>query len=587
MQAGGEMTEQAEKITAIKLLLKYLEAEGVKYIFGIPGGPLMPLYEALHELGNIRAILTKHEQGAAFMADGYARASGKLGVCCSTTGPGATNLFTGVACAYVDSIPLLIITAQVSTSTFGKGASQESTSHGVDVVEMFKPITKSSVMVHSPEKIGDIARSSLRAALSGRKGPVHINFPADFMKKPVNASLVPPGSYRVSSCQFDRNAIKQASNCLIHARKPCILAGNGVNLSGAHEELRLLAERLKIPVATSPKAKGAFPENHALSLGVFGFVGSLLAEKYILSEEPDVLVAVGTSMGEVTTCGWDSRLEPSTALIQVDVDPCEIGKNYPTTLGIEGDAKAVLKELCYQVERDLRWLEKPEGISLEWINNFKASNPRCATPEKLNSGEVPLKPQRVMKELRDALSPDGILFVDIGTCLAWAMQYFPVYTPGTFYINMGFASMGHAVAACIGGKLARPGQPVVALAGDAAFAMNGMEVHTAVDNDIPVIWLILNNGGHGMVHHGERIQFGGKFNTSIFNKRLNVAEIARGLGAESFEASKPGDVARCLALALKCGRPAVIDAAIDVSEAPPIGHRIQSLEKMFNSAGVK
>lgn len=577
------MPEQHGKITAVKLLLKYLKAEGVEYIFGIPGGPLMPLYEALHELGGIRAVLAKHEQGAAFMADGYARAGGRLGVCCATTGPGATNLFTGVACAYVDSIPILIITAQVSTSAFGKGASQESTCHGVDIVEMLKPITKSSVIIHSPEKTGDIIRSSLRAALSGRRGPVHINFPADFMKTVVQHSLVPPSCYRVSSSQFDRDAIKQASNCLIHARRPCLLAGNGVNLSGAHEELRLLAERLRIPVVTSPKAKGAFPENHVLSLGVFGFVGSPRAEKYLFHGEPDVLMAIGTSLGEVTTCGWDPRLAPGRALIQVDIDPCEMGKNYPTTLGIEGDAKAVLKELCYQVERDLRWLEQPEGRSLDWLKEFKASTPACASPESLDSEAVPLKPQRVIRELRESLPPDGILFVDIGTCLAWAMQYFPVYSPGTFFINMGFASMGHAVAACIGGKLARPDRPVVALAGDAAFAMNGMEVHTAADNGIPVIWVILNNGGHGMVHHGERLQFGGKFSTSLFARPLDIAAIAAGLGADTYRAERPGDTARCLAEALKRGHPAVIDAAVDLSETPPIGHRIQSLEKMFSA----
>lgn len=573
--------KSSNETTAVNLLMRYLKAEGVEYIFGIPGGPLMPFYEAIFETGGISPILTKHEQGAAFMADGYARVSGKLGVCCSTTGPGATNLITGVACAYADSIPVLIITAQVATSAFGKGAAQESTSHGVDVVEMLKPVTKSSVMVHSPAKVGDVVRASLRAALCGRKGPVHINFPADFMKKSVPLVVLPPERYRVTSCQFDRDAIKQASNYLVHAKKPVILAGNGVNLSGAHDELRKLAERLNIPVATSPKAKGAFPENHVLSLGVFGFVGSLVAEKYILSGEPDVLVAVGTSMGELTTCNWDSRLEPSRALIQIDIDHCEIGKNYPTALGIEGDAKAVLRELGYQVERDLHWLEKPEGLDIEWIKNFKATNPKCVTPEKLMSEEVPLKPQRVIKELRDTLSSDSILFVDIGTCMPWALQYFPVYEPGTFYINMGLASMGHAVAACIGGKLARPDKPVVALAGDAAFAMNGMEVHTAVDHDIPVIWLVLNNGAHGMVYHGERIQFGGRFTTSTFHKRMNIAEIARGLGAESFEASKPGDVSSCLGAAMKCGRPAVIDVATDLAEVPPIGHRIHSLEKMF------
>jgi acetolactate synthase-1/2/3 large subunit len=576
-------TISTKEMTAARVLVQYLKQEGVEYIFGIPGGPLMPLYEALFETGHIRPILAKHEEGAAFMADGYARASGKLGVCCATTGPGATNLITGVACAYADSIPLLVLTAQVATSSFGKGAAQESTSHGVDVVDMFKPITKSSVMLHSSEKIGDVVRAALRSALSGRKGPVHINLPADFMKKSVSAPLQLPNSYRVTSSQFDRTAIIEASKQLIHAKNPVILAGHGVNLSGAHVELRRLAEKLNIPVVTSPKAKGAFPENHVLSLGVFGFVGSLWAEKYMMSGETDVLMAVGTSMGELTTCNWDTRLAPSKALIQIDIDPCEIGKNYPTTLGIEGDAKAVLREMVYQIDRDLKWTTRPETTNLEDIKAYKASNPNCVSPEKLLSQDIPLKPQRVMSELRNALPSDGALFVDIGTCMTWAFQYFPVYEPGTFYINMGLASMGHAVAACVGGKLARPDKPVIALAGDCAFAMNGMEVHTAVDNKIPVIWVVLNNGGHGMVYHGEKIQFGGKFNSSMFSQRLNIAGIAQGLGAVSMLATNPGDVEKCVKKALKLNSPCVIEVVIDASEVPPIGHRIHSLERMFTA----
>jgi acetolactate synthase-1/2/3 large subunit len=374
-------------------------------------------------------------------------------------------------------------------------------------------------------------RSSLRAALSGRKGPVHLNLPADFMKRKVPSSMVPPENYRIVSGQFDRNAIKQASDRLLHARKACILAGSGVNLSGAHEELRQLAERLRIPVATTPQGKGAFPENHMLSLGVFGLAGSPLAEQYILSEDPDLLLVVGTSLGEASTCNWDARLGTSRTMIQIDIDPCEIGKNYPADIGIVGDARSALRELGYQVERDLQWLERPEAGGLTWFKSFKAATPARISPERMDAEDVPLKPQRVMKEMREALPADAALFVDIGTCMSWAIHYYPVYKPGTFFINMGFASMGHAVASCIGGQLARPGDPVVALSGDAAFAMNGMEVHTAVDNDIPAIWVVLNNGGNGMVHHGEMAQFGGRFNTSMYNRRLDITGIAAGLGA--------------------------------------------------------
>ncbi|OGS08531.1 MAG: hypothetical protein A2270_11090 [Elusimicrobia bacterium RIFOXYA12_FULL_51_18] len=577
----AQSATSVKETTAAKLLMGYLKQEGVDYIFGIPGAPLMPLYEALFETGWITPILAKHEEGAAFMADGYARVSGKLGVCCATTGPGATNLITGVACAYADSIPMLVLTAQVAISSFGKGAVQESTYHGIDVVDMFKSVTKSSVMVPSAEKMSDVLRASLRIALSGRKGPVHINLPADFMKKNVNARMVHPEQYRVTACQFDRDAIREASKQLIHAKRPAILAGHGVNLAGAQEELRRLSERLNIPVATSPKAKGAFPENHIYSMGVLGFGASMRAEKYFLSGEVDVLLAVGTSLGESVTCGWDPRLEPSKALIQIDIDPREIGKNYPAARGILGDAKVALNELNYQVERDLRWIDKNDRPDGKWIEEFKNSIPRFDDPEKIISEDIPLKPQRIIKELRDALPDDAVLFVDIGTVMFWALQYFPVCEPGTFFLNLGHGSMGHAVAGCIGGRLARPDKPVVALVGDAAFAMNGMEVHTAVEMDIPVIWVVLNNGGHGLVYHGERLQFGGKFTSGIFKRRLNAAEIGRSLGAEPFEVNRPGELTSCLKAAMKSGRPCVINVNSDRDEAPPMGDRVKVLHKTF------
>ncbi|MFZ2961159.1 MAG: thiamine pyrophosphate-binding protein [Candidatus Ozemobacteraceae bacterium] len=569
--------------TVVDLLLHYLIDEDVKYIFGIPGGPIMPLYEALFQCDRIKPVLSKHEQGAAFMADGYARATGKLGVCCSTTGPGATNLITGVACAFADSIPMLVITAQVSTAVFGKGAAQESTYYGVDIVSMFKPITKFSAMIHSPEKAGSIIRSALRAALSGRQGPAHINIPADFMKAMVPQVVIPSKNYRVESQQFDRAAVKRVSQLLIHAKKPIILAGNGVNLSCANNELLQLAEKLSIPVATSPKGKGAFPENHILSLGIFGFAGSALADDYCLSADNDVLLAVGTSLGELPTANWDERLNPSRALIHIDIDPKEIGKNYSISAGIIGDAKYNLRELNFQIDRELKLIEPPVNSNVEAIKLARSKHSQNTDRLKLESTEIPIHPQRLIKEMRDALPADAMLFVDIGTCMPWAIHQFTTYQPRTFFVNLGFGSMGHAISASIGAKLALPDRPVFALAGDAAFAMSGFEIHTAVELNLPVVWVIMNNGGHGMINLGERLQFGGRFCISKFSNRIRAAEMARSMGADATEITDPADLGPALCKAARATKPTLIEVITDITAIAPMGRRLQTLDDMFTT----
>lgn len=575
------MDKKPSTVSAIELLVKYLEAEGVEYIFGIPGGPLMPLYEAVFASGRIKPILAKHEGGAAFMADGYARVGRGLGVCCATSGPGATNLVTGVAAAYADSIPMLVLTAQVATGAFAKGAAQDGTVHCVDVVEMFKPITKMSTMLVSGEKMGDMVRLAIRTALTGRRGPVHLNLPADLVKKQVPLNLIPPERFRPAPAAFDRDAIREASKQLLRAKRPGILIGHGANLSGANAEIRALAERLMIPVATSPKAKGAFPEDHVLSMGVLGFAGSPRADDYFLSGEMDVLLVVGCSLGELSTHAWDPRLQPTSSLIQIDIDPEQIGKNYPTSVGIVGDAKACLHELLFQADRDRKWLEKPPVRSLESVQTFKSDRPWCLAPEKSLSDAMPIKPQRLIHEMRQWLPDDAVLFVDIGNSMAWAIHYFRISEPNTFHVNLGMGSMGHAVAGAVGGKLAAPGKPVVALVGDAAFAMNGMEIHTAVDHRVPVVWIVANNGGHGMVAHGERSQFGGKFVSSKFSQPLDIARIAEGMGARVCRVEKPGDLPKAIKSALSSGEPAVLDVLIDAEEAPPMRLRIEALARFF------
>ncbi|MBI4054780.1 MAG: thiamine pyrophosphate-binding protein [Elusimicrobia bacterium] len=580
------LSSKVQTLPAIELLLHYLEAEGVEYIFGIPGGPLMPLYEAIFERRRIRSILTKHEEGAAFMADGYARVRGGLGVCCTTTGPGSTNALTGVACAYMDSIPILILTAQVAIGAFGKGAAQESSVHGVDVVELYKPVTKASLMLLSSEKMSEMVRFVLRTALSGRTGPVHLNLPANMMKRSVPLDLQPPQSYRADFHHFDREAVKKACCRLIQARRPAMLVGHGAYLSHAWDQVRQLAEKLRIPVATTPKAKGVFPESHLLSFGVLGFAGSPQADTYFRSGEVDVLLTVGTSLGELATSTWSPKLKPREELIQIDADPREIGKNYPATIGVVGDARTVLTEMLYQMERELRWrqpqeLEKRE----EWIREFKSKTPRFVETRGFEDLSLPLKPQRLMRELQEALPQRAHLFVDIGNVMAWAFHFFTVTEPGTFHINLGFASMGHAVGAAIGGKLAAPEAPVLALVGDAAFAMNGMEVHTAVEHDIPVIWLVMNNGGHGMVCHGEQLMYKGKFSAGgRFRRPLDIAQMAEAMGALALRVERPGELAEALSRALISGRPTVIDALVDPEEMPPLSLRVETLDRFFEGS---
>jgi acetolactate synthase-1/2/3 large subunit len=571
-------------LPAVQVLLAYLEQEGVDTIFGIPGGPLMPFFEGIFDRGKIRPIIAKHEEGASFMADGYARVSGRLGVCCATTGPGATNALTGVACAYRDSVPILLVTAQVALSAFGKGAAQESSPLGIDIVDMYRDVTKASVMLMTPEKISDITRHLLRTGLTGRPGPIHLSLPADMMKREAIADIRNPSHYRSPPELFDRRSVKEAAKLLVQARNPVILAGYGVHVGRAYDELRTLAERLAIPVATTQKGKGVFPEDHLLSLGVFGFAGSPQSDAVLLSEKTDLLLGVGTGFGELATHAWDQRLGANRKILQIDVDPNEIGKNYSVDVSLVGNSKHVLKELSFQLEREARWIETPPDLvrRKEELRVMKESIPRYLEAHKMEDDAAPLYPQRVIAEMQRALPRDTILFVDIGNVMSWALHYYKVLEPGGFFINMGFGSMGHGVAAAIGGKVAAKDRPVVALVGDAAFAMNGLEVHTAVENDIPVIWVVMNNGGHGMVHLGESMQFKGKFSTSIFKHPLNVAAIAEAVGALSFRVERAGETEAAIRKALQSGRPSVIDVQIYRDCIPPMGMRMATLERFFS-----
>ncbi|HEY6077963.1 MAG TPA: thiamine pyrophosphate-binding protein, partial [Polyangiaceae bacterium] len=487
----------ALEIPAAHAILEILESEGVELIFGVPGGPLTGFFEAVHERKTIRFVLAKHEGAAAFMAATYARVSGKLGVCCVTSGPGATNALTGIASAQADSLPVLLLTGQVATHVFGKGAIQESSVFGTDLVELFRPVTLQSAMFPTVGRIPDLLRGAIRVAFSGRRGPVHLNMPADLLSRPVSLSPLAPEQYRARSQPVDRQAIASAALLLASAQRPCILAGHGVALSGAESELLTLAHSQHIPVATSPKGKGCFPEHDSLSLGVLGFGGHDRAERYLGSGEVDVLLVVGSSLNEFVTNAWTLPATPRTAFLQLDIDGRTIGRNQPVDVAMVGDAKASLGELSLELVR-----KSASPRPVEPLSELCAAVPRHISAEAMTSDSAPLKPQRLVHELRRAMPDDAMLFVDNGTAIIWAGHYFEARQPCTYFIDLGLAAMGSAVAGVVGGALAAPGRRAVALVGDAAFAMHGAEVHSAAEQGLPVVWVVLDNGGHGMVHQG-------------------------------------------------------------------------------------
>ena len=562
---------------AVGAFLRCLEAEGVEHVFGVPGAALTSLYETLEE-GSIKHILARHEGGAAFMATAYARVRRRLSVCWATTGPGGTNALTGIASAFADSVPVLLVTGQTPLRYFGKGALQDSTCMGIDLVDIFRPVTKLSVMVPNAGRMQEIVRHAIRVALTGRPGPVHLSMPADILKEVAPVDPVAPAYYRPRAEPVDRIAIAEAARLFSTAKRPCILAGHGVTVAGGWGELLELVERFRIPVATTPKGKGVLPETHPLSLGVLGFGGHPRAEAYILSGHVDLLLVVGTSLAELSTNEWDGRLCPKGGLIQIDIDPAQIGKNYPTAVGVVGDARAALAEFGEQLEKsqsDRFWEDDP-------LQDLREQVPRLVGTEYRSMGGAALKPQQVVDEMRAALPDDALLFVDNGNSIIWATHLFESRKPNTYFLSLGLASMGAAVAGVVGGKLAAPDKVVVALVGDAAFAMNGMEVHTAVNHDIDAIWVVLNNSGHGMVYHGERMVLDRHLNACIFEKPLDVAGLATAMGARAFVADSVHSFREAMRAALESKGPTVIDARIDPEEVPYLlARRARTVAKSF------
>lgn len=555
-------------------MLAHLRAESVGHVFGVPGGLLHPFFDAIELSEDIELVVTKHEQGAVFMADGYARNNARLGVCAGTAGPGSTNMLTGVAVAFSSCVPVLVLTGQVPSSILGRGASQETAREDMDIVGMFAPVTKYSAMVTSPDRFAHHLRRALRLAMSGRWGPVHLNVPVNFWGAEVTTDLVDPDRYRPPTRYFDREAVRHLADLLVTASYPVFLAGSGVATSQARKELRTVVERVGARVVTTPAAKGVFPEDHPLSCGVVGLAGHQAAKDLVLGDQVDVLVCIGTSLNERATYNWDDRIAPQKALVQIDIDPDRIGNAYPIDIALVGDARTILKEVQFHLTRALDHNE----MSSKWDITAPAlaSADAFLDPDLRTSDAVPLTPQRWRVDLLEVLPQTAIVYSDIGGHMLFNIHHLCLGREQEFNINLGFASMGHGTVAPIGAKITSPDRPIFAIVGDACFAMNGMELIVAVEQHIPVIWIVENNNMHGVTWHGSKKVSGGRPMRSVeYRYPLRVADIADAMGLDTFIVDGPNQIQGVVSEALANNRPTLIEVRVDPSYPPPLQDRAE------------
>ncbi|GAC1532946.1 MAG: acetolactate synthase large subunit [Polyangiales bacterium] len=573
--AHAAAPESERKPRVLDVFLQYLKAEGVRFVFGIPGGLLHPFFEGVEADGDVQLVVTRHEEGAAFMADGHARSTGKLAVCAGTSGPGATNLLTGVSCAFADGVPVLVVTGQAASHALGKGAAQETPREDIDIVAMFRPVTKYSAMVTSVASMGHHLRRALRACLTGRPGPVHLNIPVDLWEQPLTEDWFDPKSYRPDTHTFDRAAVHRAASALLGARRPVILAGSGVRSAGAEEHLRTLADLLPARVATTPRGKGVYPENDPRALGVLGVAGHRDARDTVLGGDVDVLLTVGASLNETSTFNWTPKLRPSRALIQLDIEADRIGRNYPVDIALVGDAQSILVELVYHAHRAIREGSAPAS-TWDAAPALVRSHARYDDAAGRTSTRVPLHPARWRVELEEVLPDDAVIFSDIGGHMLFNLHHLCIREHQRFYINLGFGSMGHGTLAPIGAALADPNRPVFAIVGDGCFTMNGMDLITAAEYDVPVVWIVENNNMHGITWHGSRLVGAGL--DSVKNKRpLAIAAMARAMGLHAAVVEAPGEIGPAVAEALRLHVPSVIEVRVDGGVCPPLGERARSI----------
>ncbi|MBQ8188227.1 MAG: biosynthetic-type acetolactate synthase large subunit [Lachnospiraceae bacterium] len=529
------------QLTGAEIVIECLKEQGVDTVFGYPGGTILNVYDALYKHSNeIRHVLTSHEQGAAHAADGYARATGKVGVCMATSGPGATNLVTGIATAYMDSIPVVAITANVNLPALGKDSFQE-----VDIAGVTMPITKHGYIVKDVNVLADTIRKAFEIAKSGRPGPVLVDITKDVTANTAEFTPKTPAAIEKKSNYTDGD-IEKALELINSAKKPFIFVGGGAIQSGAADEVRALAEKIDAPVCDSLLGKGSFDGRDARYTGMLGMHGTKASNLGV--SECDLLVALGVRFSD-RVIGNPKKFAEGAKIVHIDIDAAEINKNIRTDAAIIGDLKEVLTKLNAKVEvkQNKEWNER--------IDSFKEKYPLKYDDSKLSCPYF-------IEQLDKATEGQAVITTDVGQHQMWAAQFYRYSEPRTFLSSGGLGTMGYGLGACIGAKLGRPDKTVINVAGDGCFRMNMQELATASRYNIPIIEVVINNQVLGMVRQWQTLFYGQRYSQTILNDSVDYCKVAEALGCKAFKVTTKEEALPAIKEAMACGKPALIEVVI-------------------------
>ena len=532
-----------QQLTGAEIVIECLKEQGVDTVFGYPGGAILNVYDALYKHSNeIKHILTSHEQGAAHAADGYARATGKVGVCFATSGPGATNLVTGIATAYMDSIPVVAITCNVGVSLLGKDSFQE-----IDIAGITMPITKHNYIVKDVRQLADTIRKAFQIAKSGRPGPVLIDIPKDVTANVTEYERKMIEPYKPDTSHISEKEIDTAVEMIRKSKRPYIFVGGGAILSGASEELKEFVDKVDAPVTDSLMGKGAFPGTDVRYTGMLGMHGTKTSNFGV--SECDLLIVIGARFSDRVT-GNTKSFAKYAKILQFDVDPAEMDKNVLITAGVTGDIRETLKRVNEKLESQSHseWLEK--------IQAYKSMYPLKYHPEAL-SGPF------VIEEIYRQTKGDAVIVTEVGQHQMWAAQYYKYTKPRTLLTSGGLGTMGYGLGAALGAKSGCPDKTVVNIAGDGCFRMNMNEIATAVRHQIPIIEVVINNHVLGMVRQWQNLFYEQRYSATVLNDGVDFVKLAEAMGAVGIRAVTQDEFRKAFSEALQLGKPVLIDCIID------------------------
>ena len=546
------------KLTGSQILIECLKEQGVDTVFGYPGGAILNIYDELYKhSAEITHILTSHEQGASHAADGYARATGKVGVCLATSGPGATNLVTGIATAYMDSVPVVAITANVGVSLLGRDSFQE-----IDIAGVTMPITKHNYIVKDVNQLADVVRSAFRIAKEGRPGPVLIDITKNATADLAEYTPQIPEPVQPSTEYIKEDDLEQAVKLINKCKKPFVFVGGGAVIANASEELKEFVEKVDAPVTDSLMGKGGFDGTSDLYCGMLGMHGTKAANFGV--SQCDLLITVGARFSDRVT-GNTKRFAKHAKIIQIDVDPAEINKNIMVDASIIGDVKEVLKRLNARLEA------QKHGEWISYIRDLKEKHP-------LKYDENVLTGPYVVEEIYKETQGDAIIVTEVGQHQMWAAQYYKYSKPHTLLTSGGLGTMGYGLGASLGAKMGRPDKTVINIAGDGCFRMNMNEIATAVRYNIPIVQVVINNHVLGMVRQWQNLFYGQRYAQTVLQDAVDFVKLAEAMGAVGIRVEKKEEFAPALQKAIAMGKPVVIDCIIDqddkVFPMVPAGHAI-------------